>query len=68
MQGALYPEDYGMAILDEINNAIAYGLLPVNDVLEGLKSCGKLMQTGLNYSLNHLCSSNLSVHLRIRLE
>jgi len=34
---ALYSGDYGMVILDEINNAIAYGLLPVDDVLEGLK-------------------------------
>ena len=36
-QEALYSGDYGMVILDEINNAIAYGLLPVDDVLEGLK-------------------------------
>ncbi|MBP7526338.1 MAG: cob(I)yrinic acid a,c-diamide adenosyltransferase [Syntrophorhabdaceae bacterium] len=34
---ALYSEDYGMAILDEINNAIALRMLPVDDVLEGLK-------------------------------
>jgi cob(I)alamin adenosyltransferase len=29
--------DYCMVILDEINNAIAYGLLPLADVLETLK-------------------------------
>lgn len=28
---------YGMVIMDEINNAIAYGLLAVDDVLKGLK-------------------------------
>ncbi len=33
---ALFSGDYGMIILDEINNAIAYGLLPVDDVLDAL--------------------------------
>lgn len=35
---ALFSEDYGMIILDEINNAIAYGLLPVDEVLDALKN------------------------------
>lgn len=33
---ALFSGNYGMIILDEINNAIAYGLLPVEVVLEAL--------------------------------
>lgn len=33
----LFSGDCGMLILDEINNAIAYGLLPVDDVLEALE-------------------------------
>jgi cob(I)alamin adenosyltransferase len=32
----LSDEEYGMVILDEINNAIAYGLLPIDDVLDAL--------------------------------
>jgi cob(I)alamin adenosyltransferase len=36
---ALFSGDYGMVILDEINNAIAYGLLPMDDVLEALERC-----------------------------
>lgn len=34
---ALFSGDYGMVILDEINTAISYGLLPADDVLEALK-------------------------------
>lgn len=34
---ALFSGKYGMIIFDEINNAIAYGLLPVDEVLEALK-------------------------------
>jgi cob(I)alamin adenosyltransferase len=34
---ALFSGDYGMVILDEINNAIAYGLLPVDDVIDALE-------------------------------
>lgn len=33
---ALFSGKYGMIILDEINNAIAYGLLPVDEVLDAL--------------------------------
>lgn len=33
---ALFSEKYGMIIFDEINNAIAYGLLPVDEVLDAL--------------------------------
>ena len=35
-KGVLSGEEYGMVILDEINNAIAYGLLPIDDVLDTL--------------------------------
>jgi cob(I)alamin adenosyltransferase len=34
---ALLSGDYGMVILDEVNNAIAYGLLSVDDVVDALK-------------------------------
>jgi len=34
---ALFSGDYGMVIFDEINNAIAYGLLPVDDVVATLE-------------------------------
>jgi cob(I)alamin adenosyltransferase len=34
---ALFSGDYGMLILDEINNAIAYGLLPVDDVIDAIE-------------------------------
>lgn len=34
---ALFSGDYDMVILDEINNAIAYGLLPVDDVVAVLQ-------------------------------
>lgn len=34
---ALFSENYGMIILDEINNAIAYGLLPIDEVLDALE-------------------------------
>ena len=34
---ALASGDYGMVILDEINGTIAYGLLPVDDVVEAVK-------------------------------
>jgi cob(I)alamin adenosyltransferase len=34
---ALFSGDYGMVILDEVNNAIAYGLLPVDDVIAALQ-------------------------------
>ncbi len=33
---ALFSGNYGMLILDEINNAVSYGLLPVDDILEAL--------------------------------
>jgi cob(I)alamin adenosyltransferase len=33
----LFSGTYGMVIMDEINNAIAYGLLPVDEVLDALK-------------------------------
>jgi cob(I)alamin adenosyltransferase len=33
---ALSGGEYGMVILDEINNAVAYGLLPIDDVLDAL--------------------------------
>ena len=33
----LRSEDFGMVILDEINNAIAYGLIPVDDVVDALQ-------------------------------
>ena len=29
--------DYGMVVLDEVNNAVAYGLLSVDDVVDALK-------------------------------
>lgn len=35
---ALFSGNYGMIILDEINNAISYGLLPVDEVIEALKN------------------------------
>lgn len=34
----IHSGDYFMVILDEINNAIAYGLLALSDVLEALKN------------------------------
>jgi len=34
---ALFSGDYGMVIFDEINNAIAYGLLPVDEVVDALR-------------------------------
>lgn len=34
---ALFSGEYGMVILDEVNNAIAYGLLPVEEVLDALR-------------------------------
>lgn len=34
---ALFSEDYGMVILDELNTAIAYGLLPVDEVVGTLQ-------------------------------
>jgi len=34
---ALLSGDYGMVILDEINNAIAYGLLPVEEVVDTIE-------------------------------
>lgn len=34
---ALLSGDYGMVILDEINNAIAYGLISVNDIVDALR-------------------------------
>lgn len=34
---ALFSGEYGMVVLDEINNAIAYGLLPVDDVVAALE-------------------------------
>jgi cob(I)alamin adenosyltransferase len=34
---ALFSGEYGMVILDEVNNAIAYGLLPADEVVEALR-------------------------------
>ncbi len=34
---ALFSGDYGMVILDEINGTIAYGLLPVDEVVAALR-------------------------------
>ncbi|MFZ7111445.1 MAG: cob(I)yrinic acid a,c-diamide adenosyltransferase [Desulfatiglandales bacterium] len=34
---ALFSGDYDMVILDEVNNAVAYGLLPVDDVIDALQ-------------------------------
>jgi len=34
---ALFSGDYDMVILDEVNNAIAYGLLPVDEVINALQ-------------------------------
>jgi cob(I)alamin adenosyltransferase len=36
-EGVLSGGEYGMVIMDEINNAVAYGLLPVDDVLDALR-------------------------------
>jgi cob(I)alamin adenosyltransferase len=33
----LFSGDYGMLVLDEINNAIAYGLLPIDDVIDAIE-------------------------------
>ncbi|MDR2018111.1 MAG: cob(I)yrinic acid a,c-diamide adenosyltransferase [Syntrophobacterales bacterium] len=36
-KGVLSAGEYDMVILDEINNALAYGLLPADDVLDALR-------------------------------
>jgi cob(I)alamin adenosyltransferase len=44
---ALFSNEYGMVILDEINNAVAYGLLPVEEVLDALRKRPKALNVVL---------------------
>ncbi len=44
---ALFSGNYGMVILDEINNAVAYGLIPVDEVLDALRQRPKTLHVVL---------------------